>query len=223
MIRVSSMFSNLGRISIVISLLSGCLTVSENGKKILSKEILKSEKLTRSSEMYIITYEFQDKTLYLSFDGGIVEENFDKVLEKETVKKIYKVEYSEIFKRYTGRGYGRASLSLGFYVGAFFECIFTIPFRTWNSSFDEIYNREIVTDRRKLKDTDINGLTLILRINDIEYVNSPMVSKTTNVSLPSINKAFGFPEEMEVLIYRGNDRVGFVVVPLKDAIERSMK
>ncbi|MEI1280269.1 hypothetical protein V6Z05_18195 [Leptospira venezuelensis] len=223
MIRASSLILALGRIFIIISALSGCLTVSESGKKILRKEILKSEKFTRSSEQYKITYEFKDKMLHLSFDGGIVEENLDKVLEKETVKKIYKVEYSEIFKRYTGRGYGRASLSLGFYVGAFFECIFTIPFRTWNPSFDEIYNREIVISQSKLKDTDINGLTLILRINDIEYVNSPMASKTTNVSLPSINKAFGSPEEMEVLIYRGNDRVGFAVVPLKEAIERSMK
>ncbi|TGK72732.1 hypothetical protein EHQ27_07725, partial [Leptospira wolffii] len=211
MIRVSSLIWTFGHIIIILFALSGCLTVSESGKVLLSKEILKSEKLIRSSEQYKITYESKDKMLHLSFDGGIVEENFDKVLEKETVKKIYKVEYSEIFKRYTGRGYGKASLSLGFYVGAFFECIFTIPFRTWNPSFDEIYNREIVTDRRKLKDTDINGLTLILRINDIEYVNSPMVSKNTNVSLPSINKAFGFPEEMEVLIYRGNDRVGFSV------------
>ncbi|PJZ76791.1 hypothetical protein [Leptospira neocaledonica] len=223
MIRVSFIISNLSRISFIILLLSGCLTVSENGKKILSKEILKLEKLTRTSEQYAISYEFKDKTLYLSFDGGFVEEDVDKVIEKETVKKEYKVEYSEIYQKYTKLGYGRSGWALGFVIGSFFEYIFTIPFRTWNPSFDEIYNREIVVNQRKLKDTDINGLTLILRINDIEYVNSPMVSKTTNVSLLSINKAFGSPEEMEVLIYRGNDRVGFAVVPLKEAIERSMK
>ncbi|PKA15869.1 hypothetical protein [Leptospira haakeii] len=208
---------------IFISLLSGCLTVSENGKKILSKEILKSEKLTRASEMYTISYEFKDKTLFLSFDGGLVEEDVDKVLEKETVKKVYKVEYSEIYQKYTKLGYGRSGWALGFVIGSFFECIFTIPFRTWNPSFDEIYNREIVVNQRKLKDTDTNGLTLILRINDIEYVNSPMTSKATNVLLPSLYKAFGSTEEMEVLIYRGKDRVGFSVIPLKDAIERIMK
>lgn len=157
------------------------------------------------------------------FDGGIIEEDVDKVLEKETVKEVFKVEYSEIFKRYTGRGYGRASLSLGFYVGAFFEYIFTIPFRTFNPSHDETFNREVIINQRKIRDTDLNGLNLILRINDIEYVNSPMASKTTNVSLLSIRKAFGIVDEMEVLIYRGNDRVGFAVIPLKDAIVRGLE
>lgn len=206
---------------IIISLV-GCLTVSESGKKILSKEILKSEKFTRSSEQYEISYEFKDKILYLNFIGGFFEEDVAKVQEKEVVKKVYTVGKTEYYKKYTAPGYEQR-MNTYMYVGAFFECIFTIPFRTFSPSYDEIYNREIVTDRRKLKDTDINGLTLILRVNDTEYVNSPMASRTTNVSLPSINKAFGSPEEMEVLIYRGNDRVGFAVVPLKDVIERSMK
>ncbi|TGL53172.1 hypothetical protein EHQ61_04730 [Leptospira wolffii] len=222
MLRVSFIISNLSRISLIISLLSGCLTVSESGKKILSKEILKSEKLRRTSEQYNISYEIKDKTLYLSFDGGIVEEEVDKVLEKENVEKIYNVRKSEYYIKNTTEG-GRTRLLLFFHLGIFFECIFTIPFRTWNPSFDEVFNREIVVNQRKIQDTDINGLTLILRINDIEYVNSPMASKITNVSLPSINKAFGSPEEMEVLIYRGNDRVGFAVIPLKDAIEKSLK
>ncbi|TGM99458.1 hypothetical protein [Leptospira dzoumogneensis] len=154
----------------------------------------------------------------MKIDGGMIEEEVDKVLEKETVKKIYKIQFSEIYKRGVAGGFGYGYLAPGYYIGSFFEYIFTIPFRTYNPSYDETFNRENIISQRKISETNINNLYIILRIKDIEFLNSKLSSASMSFPLLQIYRDFGIADEMEVLLYRENDRVGFTVVPMTEIL-----
>lgn len=200
-----------------------CFTVYSVKEEVIEEKLLESDSAVEQKQSIDLNNETINNQINISVNGG----DYNKIVKHDKVKERIKIHYSfRMSKEYyeiktSGKRWSRHFLFGLSDFAALFELI-TIPFRTMSDTKEIITEKESVTESTKVKDLDPTELSLIVRIQDQEFINTKLKVSSYSVSLKDIHRNFPQAESIEVLLYKKEERVAYKIIFIHDAIRRML-
>ncbi|WP_210410040.1 hypothetical protein [Leptospira langatensis] len=204
---------------ILIFLLPGCFQVYAVREEVLETKVLTSSDSDRIVDSVEIQHAFVNKYLELTIHETTKQERLrsERIVERKKISYDYRK--SENYRQISTdeKPWNRDILGSFADLVALFELI-TIPFRTISDTKEEGSEREIVLSSEEKEASVKTDLTLIVRIENSEVLNRKLETRTMKIPLSEIRKRFPRSNQMEILIYKSNERVAYKAISLYDAL-----
>lgn len=196
-------------------ILPSCFSVYPIREEIIETRVLNSSGSNRTRNILEIRHEFKEKNLELQIIEFSEQESLlsEKVLQKRKIFFGYRKSdgYRQLEK--DDKPWNRDILGMFADLAALFELI-SIPFRTMSETKEEELARESILTSEKKEIPIREELTLILRAKNGEILNGKLGTPKLSVSLSDMKRILPELKEIEVLVYRKNERAAYKVIPM---------